>query len=286
MKLVLPAPAKINTFLHVVGRRDDGYHLLESAMVLVSLADTVELTARDDSAVTLIDPPTGISEENDLACRAARALQAHAGGARTRLGVDIRLTKRIPQGAGLGGGSSDAATTLLGLNRLWQLNLPRETLMEIGLSLGADVPFFVHGRGAIMAGIGEKLRSVTVPRARFVLAHPRVGLPTAEVFRHPSLHRNMASSADVQFNWASGVNSLQSVAETIAPLAKALQREMSNLRLTPRMTGSGSAYFAPAPDDLDVETTLAALRAHSFDAWVVHSIDRHPLHDFAKSSII
>lgn len=255
-------------------------------MVLISLADTVELSVRNDSAVKLVDPPLGITEQNDLACRAARALQAHSGGGRTQLGVDIRLTKRIPQGAGLGGGSSDAATTLLGLNRLWRLNLSRETLMEIGLTLGADVPFFIHGRGAMMSGIGEKLRTVTVPPARFLLAHPRVGLPTAEVFRHPLLNRAMASGGNVQFNWASGVNGLQSIAEAISPAAQALRQEMSHLRLLPRMTGSGSAYFAPIPHDFDVGATIAKLRALAFDAWVVHSINHHPLHEFAKSSII
>ncbi len=286
MKLILPAPAKINTFLHVVGRRDDGYHLLESVMVLISLADTVELTLREDGKVVLIDPPAGISEENDLACRAARALQAHVGDTRARLGVDIRLTKRIPQGAGLGGGSSDAATTLLGLNRLWRMNLSREVLMQIGLTLGADVPFFVYGRGAIMTGIGDALRTITVPRARLVLAHPRVGLSTLEVFRHPLLDRNQASSANSQFNWTSGINSLQSVAELIAPITQNLVREMTDAGLKPRMTGSGSAYFAPVAENSAVHAALAKLHAQSFDAWVVHSIDRHPLHDFAKSSII
>ncbi|MGL5003844.1 MAG: 4-(cytidine 5'-diphospho)-2-C-methyl-D-erythritol kinase [Casimicrobium sp.] len=283
MKLTLPAPAKINTFLHIVGRRDDGYHLLESVMVFVSLADTVELTLRDDGVVRLLDPPPGITEANDLACRAARALQKETA---TKFGVDIRLTKRIPQGAGLGGGSSDAATTLLGLNRLWNLSLTREQLMQIGLALGADVPFFVFGRAAFMSGIGETLRTMHVPRATLVLAHPRVGVATAEAFAHPNLERNTAKLQIAQFNWMFGKNNIQSASEAIELNALKLFGEMRSSSLDARMTGSGSAYFARTRDFSTASRAATVLRKKGYSAWAVHSSERHPLHDFAKIAII
>jgi 4-diphosphocytidyl-2-C-methyl-D-erythritol kinase len=282
VKLTLPAPAKINTFLHIVGRRADGYHLLESVMVLVSLADTVELSLRDDGAVRLLDPPTGIAEENDLACRAARALQT---ATKTRLGVDIRLSKRIPQGAGLGGGSSDAATTLLGLNRLWNLSLTREALMVIGLALGADVPFFVFGRAAFVQGVGEKLTAVNVPRASLVLAHPGAGagVATATAFSHPDLVRSTASSSIAQFNWGFGENNIQKVSERIQPLAQKLSGDMRKSWNTTRMTGSGSAYFARTPDFASARAGAVRLRERGFDAWAVHSSEHHPLQSFVKN---
>ena len=171
--LRLPAPAKLNLFLHVTGRRDDGYHLLESVFAPVTLADTVCLSLRDDGVIALLDAPEGLTEANDLACRAARALQSASG---TGFGVDIQLVKRIPHGAGLGGGSSDAATTLLGLNRLWQLSRSRVELQEIGATLGADVPFFVFGQPALARGVGEKLLAVTLPATQVVIASPGVAV--------------------------------------------------------------------------------------------------------------
>jgi 4-diphosphocytidyl-2-C-methyl-D-erythritol kinase len=276
--LRLPAPAKINTFLHVVGRRDDGYHLLESVMVFVSLADTVELTLRDDGVVRLLDPPEGITEANDLACRAARALQAETN---CKFGVDIRLTKRIPQGAGLGGGSSDAATTLLGLNRLWKLHLSREKLMAIGLTLGADVPFFVFGCAAFVRGIGETLAAVNVPRSSFVLAHPGVGVATARVFSHPDLVRNTTSTTISPLNWAYGTNNLQNITQIIEPKASVLLGDLQKSCNSARMSGSGSAYFGQTAHETDALRIAAELREKKHLAWAIHSIERHPLHDFA-----
>jgi 4-diphosphocytidyl-2-C-methyl-D-erythritol kinase len=281
VRLTLPAPAKINTFLHIVGRRDDGYHLLESVMVFVSLADTVELTLREGGVVRLLEPPNGITEQNDLACRAARALQVATN---TKFGVDVRLTKRIPQGAGLGGGSSDAATTLLGLNRLWQLDLTRERLMEIGLALGADVPFFVFGRAAFVQGVGEKLTPVHVPRAALVLAHPGAGagVATAAAFSHPDLIRSTTPSDIALINWAYGENNIQEVSEQIQPLAQKLSGDMRKSWNTTKMTGSGSAYFARTRDFSSAVTGARLLRASGYDAWAVHSSEHHPLQSFAK----
>lgn len=282
VKLALPAPAKINTFLHIVGRRDDGYHLLESVMVFVSLADTVALTRSDDGVVRLLDPPTGISEVNDLACRAARALQAQT---HTKFGVEIKLTKRIPQGAGLGGGSSDAATTLLGLNRLWKLDLSRERLMAIGLTIGADVPFFLFGHAAFAQGVGERLTSVHVPRANLVLAHPGAskGVATASAFSHPRLERDTARSSTALFNWAFGKNNIQSISELIQPDCLQLQSEMRSSCKNVRMSGSGSAYFARMSDFASALAGARQMRARGYDAWAVRTSERHPLQSFAKN---
>ena len=169
--LTLPAPAKLNLFLHVTGRRADGYHLLESVFVPINLADTIRLTRRDDGVVRLVDPPPGLDEHNELCCRAARALQATTGCA---LGVDIQVSKRIPQGAGLGGGSSDAATALIALNRLWQTGFSRAQLQQLGLQLGADVPVFIFGQNAFAEGIGEELHAVALPPAWYVVLIPPV----------------------------------------------------------------------------------------------------------------
>lgn len=252
-------------------------------MVLVSLADTVELTLREDGVVRLLDPPCGITEDIDLACRAARALQTVTG---SKFGVDIRLTKRIPQGAGLGGGSSDAATTLLGLNRMWQLNLLREELMEVGLALGADVPFFVFGRAAFVRGIGETLSPVTVPRVAMVIAHPGIGIATARAFTHPDLARNTEKICNVQFNWGFGGNNIQVISERIEPVALNLSAIMQERCQTSRMTGSGSAYFARTRDFSSAARGAAELIALGQRAWATHSIERHPLHDFTKNAII
>ncbi len=283
MTLTLPAPAKINTFLHVVGRRNDGYHLLESVMVLVSLADTVELTLRNDGVVRLLDPPDGITEASDLACRAARALQLET---RCKFGVDIRLTKRIPQGAGLGGGSSDAATTLLGLNRMWQLHLSRERLMQIGLALGADVPFFVFGRAAFASGVGERLAAMNFPRTAFVLAHPGVGVATARVFSHPDLPRSTESTIIAPLKLGYGVNNLQNITQLIEPVTSILLGDMASCCNQPRMTGSGSAYFGQTAHETDALQIAAELREKKHLAWAIHSIERHPLHDFAEIATI
>src|SRR5512140_1394672 len=169
--LRVAAPAKLNLFLHVTGRRDDGYHLLESLMVLLDYGDSLTLEARDDGQIARGRPLPGVAEADDLALRAARLLQRELGIA---AGVTVSIDKRIPMGAGMGGGSSDAASVLLGLNRLWGLDLPREELMRLGLQLGADVPFFVFGSNAHVAGIGEVLRPVTIPRLAYLIEVPPV----------------------------------------------------------------------------------------------------------------
>jgi 4-diphosphocytidyl-2-C-methyl-D-erythritol kinase len=283
LRLRLPAPAKINLFLHVTGRREDGYHLLESVFVLISLADTVTLTIRTDGVIRLLDPPEGLSESNDLACRAARALQIASG---TRLGVDIELRKRIPQGAGLGGGSSDAASTLLALNRLWSLARSRDDLQDIAATLGADVPFFVFGQPALAQGIGQKLRAVTAPSMHLVVASPGVSVATSDVFTHPCLTRNTPTLHTPVFTLGFGHNDLQPVAATLAPEIQRLQHAFLHAGAAPKMTGSGSCVFALAHCLNDALRLQAALTQTGWRAWAVRTLARHPLYGLADSATI
>ena len=283
LSLVLPAPAKINLFLHVTGRRDDGYHLLESVFVPISLADTVRLTLRTDSEIRLLNAPAGLSESNDLACRAARMLQA---ATRTPLGVDIELLKRIPQGAGLGGGSSDAASTLLGLNRLWNLALSRTELQNVGERLGADVPFFVFGKPALARGVGERLQAVTLPVLHVVVASPGVAVATGPVFAHPALNRNTPPLRTPVFNLNFGRNDLQSVAVGLAPEIEMLSTAFESAGAQPRMTGSGSCVFALAHRVSQAYCLRAALEHAGWCAWVTRTLPQHPLYELVDSAII
>src|SRR5512132_3545335 len=186
-RLVLPAPAKLNLFLHVTGRRADGYHTLESLFVLLGISDRIGLTARDDGAIRRSSELAGVPPEADLAVRAAKLLAERTGAQR---GVEIAVEKRIPIGGGLGGGSSDAATVLLGLNCMWQLGLSRRALMAMGLELGADVPFFIFGEPAFARGIGEGLEAVSLPPTWFLVIAPSVRVATAAIFAAPELTRN------------------------------------------------------------------------------------------------
>lgn len=183
----LPAPAKLNLFLHVTGRRDDGYHLLQTVFRFIDLQDTIHLTRRDDGQILRMTPIPGVPPEQDLMVRAARWLQAHSG---SRWGVEIRIDKHIPMGGGLGGGSSNAATVLLGLNRLWALDLPREALAEGGRQLGADVPVFIMGHNAFAEGVGEQLQPIVLPERWYVVIQPDASVPTAEIFQAPELTRD------------------------------------------------------------------------------------------------
>ena len=277
-RLALPAPAKLNLFLHVTGRRADGYHELESVFVPITLADTVTLTLREDGQVRLIDPPSGLTEENDLACRAARALQQATG---TTLGVDILLTKVIPQGGGLGGGSSDAATTLLGLNRLWSLGQTRDQLRAIGATIGADVPFFIFGQPAFVSGVGERLLAVSLPLNHYVVAFPGIGVATAAVFADPNLARNTPNFAKNVFAENDGHNDLQPVAERLQPKISLLSEAFVRAGAAPRMTGSGASMFAQTTDAASAQALAAQLRGANWQCWIVKSIAHHPLIGFA-----
>jgi 4-diphosphocytidyl-2-C-methyl-D-erythritol kinase len=188
--LACPAPAKLNLFLHIVGRRPDGYHLLQTLFRFIDLKDTLHFSLREDGVVHRTHAIEGVAEEQDLCVRAARLLQSETGCA---LGVDITVEKRIPIGGGLGGGSSDAATTLIALNRLWGLGLSRNRLMQLGLRLGADVPVFIFGENAFAEGVGELLQAYPLPDAWYVVLFPPVHVPTARIFAHPELTRDTVS---------------------------------------------------------------------------------------------
>jgi 4-diphosphocytidyl-2-C-methyl-D-erythritol kinase len=285
----VPAPAKVNLFLHVIGRRADGYHLLQSVFVLIDWADTLHFERRADGLLRRHDLGPALPAE-DLCLKAARALQAASGCA---LGVDISIDKRVPWAAGLGGGSSDAASTLLALNRVWDLHWPRGRLLALAADLGADVPFFVGGRNAFVEGIGERLTPIDVPRQWLAVLKPAAGLETAAVFRHPALVRDtpaailagfLADASNPSF-WATGHgrNDLQPPAEQLCPevaqAAEWLNRTFGNSR----MTGSGSAVFARnGVSDQPLATWPA--EAQLPPGWVgrmCRSLDRHPLERWA-----
>jgi len=278
--LRVPAPAKLNLFLHVTGRRPDGYHELESLFVALDFGDTLTLTCRDDGAVVRTSDVEGIAAADDLAVRAALALKRETG---TRRGVDIAIDKRIPQGGGLGGGSSDAASVLLALNRLWRLGLSRATLMRIGLALGADVPFFVFGEPAIARGVGERLTAVTLPSCWACVAVPPVSVSTASIFAAPELTRSTPSAKMSVFSEGYGRNDLQAVAVARFPeIAVALDR-LGRRSASARMTGSGGCAFACFASEAEASMALADVRdaLPGASGFVARTLARHPLAAFA-----
>ena len=269
------APAKLNLFLHITGRRDDGYHLLQSAFMLIDWCDTLHFEDRPAGHLSREDLGVALPAD-DLVLRAARALQNATGCTQ---GAHIAIDKQIPSQAGMGGGSSDAATTLIALNRLWRLGLSRRQLMQIGLTLGADVPFFL-GRGhAWVEGIGEQLTPLSLPPAQFLVVKPAAGLPTARIFPDPDLKRDSFPATISGFAahpYGFGRNDLQPVAEKLCPeMVDALQW-LGKLGLQGRMTGSGSAVFAWVPEGFGVpsaQDTLefrlcSNLAAHPLSGWV------------------
>lgn len=279
--LGLPAPAKLNLFLHVTGRRPDGKHLLQSAFVLINLCDTIDITLRDDDRIVRTGDVVG-DIEKDLCVRAARALQSATG---MRLGAEIHLEKRIPSQAGMGGGSSDAATVLLALNRLWNLGLSRTELMRLGLTLGADVPFFLFGQNAWAEGIGDELRPISLPSSQFLVVWPGRGLSTAEIFSHPSLTRitkseKMGVFSDFVRHHGSplfGHNDLQIVAERLEPRVSDALTRIRQGGFEARMTGSGSAVFAEVSDaDRAARKVLSDL-PDDWQGFLCRMLAEHPL---------
>lgn len=297
------APAKLNLFLHITGRRADGYHMLQTVFQLVDWGDRLHFTRRDDGLVTRLMPLPGVDEAFDLTVRAARLLQVHTG---CRFGVDIAVEKVLPMGAGLGGGSSDAATTLLALNRLWELDLPRETLETLGLQLGADVPFFIFGRNAFAEGVGEQLQPVDTPQTHFLIVTPPVHVSTVEVFTSKDLTRDskpititdflgarnnsLSQSDDVTANPGAtgaerdgrllfGRNDMQTVVtEKYAEVAQVLS--WFSTIAPARMSGSGASVFAAFSDKQEALAVQARLPA-AWRSQVADSLSRHPLFDMA-----
>lgn len=291
--ITCPAPAKLNLFLHVVGRRADGYHLLQTLFRFIDLNDTLRFTLRADGEVRRVNALDGVPPEQDLCVRAARLLQQETG---CRQGVDIELEKRIPMGGGLGGGSSDAATTLLALNRLWQLGLSRERLMQLGLTLGADVPVFVFGDNAFAEGVGERLQPYPLPEAWYVVLCPPVHVPTVQIFTHPELTRNTISMTmralpkglDFRVGHKSGGlhlgNDLQAVAcKLYPPVAEHLAWLA---RFAPAlMTGSGACVFAEFATEVEAQAVLQQLPSN-MRGFVARGLQQHPLKDFAATEAV
>ncbi|MBS0327881.1 MAG: 4-(cytidine 5'-diphospho)-2-C-methyl-D-erythritol kinase [Proteobacteria bacterium] len=272
-RLTVPAPAKVNLFLHVTGRRPDGYHTLESLVALVDFADVLTIEVRGDARIERVLPVAGVAEADDLALRAARALREATGVAR---GASIAIAKRIPIGAGLGGGSSDAATTLIALNHLWGLHRPRAELAAIGVALGADVPFFLGEGAAVVRGIGEALTPASLPAHWIALALPPIAVPTASIFAAPELTRSAASAKMDVFSEGYGRNDLEAAARArFAPVGEAL---VALRGVTPRarMTGSGAGVIAAFATIAEAEAALAALPP-AMPGRVVRTIERHPL---------
>ncbi len=277
------APAKLNLFLHITGRRPDGYHLLQSVFMLIDWCDTLHFELRTDGRITREDlnsapPPSTALPADDLTVRAARALQQACG---TPLGVHIGLEKRIPAQAGMGGGSSDAASCLLALQRLWGVRLPAAQLQAVALSLGADVPFFLSGGHAWVEGIGEKITPISLSAARFVVVKTPAGLSTQDIFTAPSLKRDTDTARiqgfatnDERDLYRFGKNDLQPVAQQLcAALCQSLDW-LATHQLQGRMTGSGSAVFARLPEDVNVDFQAAP------SDWIVHqcrNLNQHPL---------
>ncbi len=287
MRLTCPAPAKLNLFLHVIGRRADGYHLLQTLFRFIDLHDTLHFELREDGVVRRTNAVEGVVEEQDLCVRAARLLQGETG---CGLGVDITLEKRIPMGGGLGGGSSDAATTLIALNCLWSLGLPRARLMQIGLQLGADVPVFVFGENAFAEGVGEELQAYPLPEAWYVVLFPPVHVPTAQIFAAPELTRDTVSITmralleqqfpeERQFRDGQQLrNDLQSV---VCKLYPEVARYIAWLAQFGKamMTGSGACVFAGFASRSEAEAVMKQL-PHEMQGVVTQGLARHPLHDW------
>ena len=272
LPLRLPAPAKINLFLHIVGRRPDGYHLLQTAFRLLDWGDEIILARRDDGAIVRTTDVPGVPPESDLVVRAARALQVATG---SPFGADIGVLKRIPMGGGLGGGSSDAATVLLALNHLWQLGLPRKRLQDIGLALGADVPFFIFGANAFAEGVGEHLHAVDLPPAWYVVLEPPVQVPTAAIFSAPELRRDTPSIHPAAWRPGFGGNDLEAVAASRYPAVAEHLRWLSNFGQA-RMSGSGACVFSAFERQEEALSVIARMPA-GMRGWVAPGLDDHPL---------
>ena len=286
-KLTLRSPAKLNLFLHIVGRREDGYHLLQSVFQLIDWCDTIQLKKIVENQVRRINPIPGVPPEQDLVVRAANLLKDFC---KIDGGVEIDLIKEIPMGAGMGGGSSDAATTLIGLNALWNLNLSKETLSTLGLKLGADVPFFIFGQNAFVEGIGEKIQEISLQTPDFLVIFPNQGIATASIFQDSELTRDHAQITIDGF-LASPLlyqsNDCQAVAMRICPEVKQALDWITQAvpGSQPRMSGSGSSVFAvldPKIDTAKLENLLQNL-PKGWVGRVVRGLNKNPAYNLISS---
>ncbi|QWD98374.1 4-(cytidine 5'-diphospho)-2-C-methyl-D-erythritol kinase [Polynucleobacter sp. MG-5-Ahmo-C2] len=285
--LVLRSPAKLNLFLHLVGRRADGYHLLQSVFQLIDWCDTISLKAIPENEVRRINPIPEVPPEQDLVVRAAKLLKEFCSFPG---GVEIDLQKEIPMGAGLGGGSSDAATTLIGLNTLWKLQLDRATLAKLGLQLGADVPFFIYGQNAFVEGVGEKIQGLELENRDFLVIFPQQSIATASIFQDPHLTRNHAQITIDGFlasPWSELSNDCQTVAVQICPEVKQALDWISQAVAgsEPRMSGSGSSVFAvldPKTDTAKLDNLLQTL-PKGWVGRIVRGLNKNPAYNLVSS---
>ena len=271
-----PAPGKLNLLLHVLGRRADGLHELQTVFRLIGRGDRVGLAPRADREIRRHDPLPGVPAEEDLCARAARLLQQEAG---VRQGADLALDKRLPIGGGLGGGSSDAATTLIVLNRLWGTRLPRVELQRLALRLGADVPFFVFGENAVGEGVGERLRALELPEAWYVVLVPPAALSTRDVFADNALTRNAKRLKIPPFFAGLGANDLEPVATRLSPEIAAHLAWLRARHPQARMTGSGACVFAELGSQDEAQAVLQELPG-AMRGFAARGLQRHPLYDF------
>ena len=281
----LPAPAKLNLFLHVTGHRADGYHMLQTAFQLIGRSDVLHIRVRDDGRLRRSNNIPGVPEQQDLVIRAAALLQAEAQRRSGVLhGAEITVEKVLPMGGGLGGGSSDAATTLMALNKLWNVGLSKEELMALGLPLGADIPFFIFGQTAFAEGVGEALQPLAAPDCWYVVIEPGVSVPTAEIFCSEHLTRNTEPIiiADFSSHYENrndlkqfGRNDLQQVASSIyPPVAKAI--EWLAAYGDARMTGSGACVFCAFADEGQADAVLDRAQG-VWTAWKARALKQHPI---------
>lgn len=299
----IPAPAKLNLFLHVVGRRADGYHLLQTAFQLISLADSLDIDVRADGKVCRETDMQGVAHDEDLVVRAALALQRATG---TRAGAQIQVRKRIPSGAGLGGGSSDAASVLIALNRLWGTGLSRAELMQLGLKLGADVPVFIFGQNAFAEGVGELLSPIELPARAFLVVQPAQGVPTQGIFQAPDLTRDTVPVKIMDFSGPQAINrlefghnDLQPVVLNRYPVVRQTLNWLEQAGFNARMTGSGSCFFIGFQDltqaNVAYQKMLAKIRTDFSDIasagtvspvqsiMVCEGLSEHPLRYWIES---
>lgn len=255
--LTLPAPAKLNLMLHITGRRADGYHELQTLFQFLDYGDELSFRLREDGQIRLLTELPGVDHDSNLIVRAARMLQRESG---CTLGADIQLTKRLPMGGGIGGGSSDAATSLVGLDHLWNTGLGEDRLAELGLNLGADVPVFVRGRAAFAEGVGERLQPVDLPEPWFLVIAPQVSVSTAEIFADPELTRNTPAITVRSLLAGGGHNDCQPVVEKRYPeVRNALS--LLNKFVQARMTGTGACVFGSFPNEGEADKVRRQLPA-------------------------
>ena len=285
--LTLRSPAKLNLFLHIVGRRSDGYHLLQSVFQLIDWCDTLSLKQIPENEVRRINPIPGVSPESDLVVRAAQLLKEFC---QIERGVEIDLKKEIPMGAGLGGGSSDAASTLIGLNVLWNLQLSKDTLANLGLKLGADVPFFIFGKNAFVEGVGEQIQEIALETQDFLVLFPNQGIPTVSIFHDSELTRDHAPITIDGFlasPWSFQTNDCQAVAMRICPEVKQALDWIGQVLpgSKPRMSGSGSSVFTvldPKTDTAKLENLLQNL-PKGWVSRIVRGLNKNPAYNLISS---